>query len=396
MNEIKKSIDLIAISDSILQKQKQNSYQGFDPFDSLNSKLFNFLNLDKSEFLRLAWLQFHKRSPINFRPITLVPPMRNPKGIALFILGLLEDFKRTKNTSFLTEAKVLADWLLENVSDRKIWGHACWGYHFDWQARAFFVPKGKPNVISTSYISLALYRIYQLTKEQKYLDFSIDSAYFISKHLSSRSDTGELFFAYIPGEEAFVHNASLWAAATIARASSVTSDNTLKEQALEACRLSVSQQTDDGAWVYGNRHHHQFIDGFHTGYNLEAINIISESLETNEFHSSIVSGLNYYRAHFFQGDGLPKYYNNKAYPIDMHSSAQAILTFGQLQQYGASEDFELIERVMEWTIINMYIPKKNAFRYQINKYYNNNIEYVRWTQAWGYYALAYFNHLSNK
>ena len=384
-------MNLITIADAVLEQQQQHDYAGYDPFDGLNSLLFQGLQLHRSRWLSIAWLQANKVLPINLRPLFRVPRMRNPKGVALFILGLLEDYKRTRSSNKLKEARRLADWLLENTSDKQTWQHACWGYHFDWQARAFYVPKGKPNIISTSYIASALHELHGLTHEQRYQDTAIDTAYFVTKYLASYDKLGKLFFAYIPGEKTFIHNASLWGAATVARAAALTGDKVLTQKALQVAQLSVDGQQEEGAWVYGSLHHHQFVDGFHTGFNLEALDIVGQSLQTDQFNHSIKLGLNYYRKNFFLQDGTPKYYNTSIYPIDMHSSAQAILTFGRLAgRFVQADDSELMKRIMTWTVENMYLHEQGSFRYQINKRYRNNVNYVRWTQAWAYYALAYY------
>ena len=144
---------VLTINQDVLSSAQQDDYSGQDPFDSLNSKFFTIFPKLKKGLFGLAWTQLNKRSIINVRPLLGVPAMRNPKGIGLFILGLLEDYQRTQENHYLTEATTLADWLLTQQSDKNIWQHACWGYHFDWNARAFFVPKGKPNIITTIYVA---------------------------------------------------------------------------------------------------------------------------------------------------------------------------------------------------------------------------------------------------
>jgi len=39
----------------------------------------------------------------------------------------------------------------------------------------------------------------------------------------------------------------------------------------------------------------------------------------------------------------------------------------------------------------MYQPKKGQFIYQKTRWVTNRINYTRWTQAWAYYALAFYN-----
>jgi hypothetical protein len=63
---------------------QKEEHKGWDLFDGLNSWIFKLSPFYKSQILRLAWIQFFKRSPINFRRITLVPKGYNPKGIGSF------------------------------------------------------------------------------------------------------------------------------------------------------------------------------------------------------------------------------------------------------------------------------------------------------------------------
>jgi hypothetical protein len=339
--------------------------------------------------VRLAWLQLGKRSPINFRPLLRVPKKRNPKGVGLFICGLLQDYRRTGQPRYLDEARELANWLLGQRSRQgESRGQACWGYHFDWQARAFYVPAGKPNIITTCYVARALYELGDVTGDNALVDLALDAARFISKHLYTEDD-GRCFYAYIPGESAFVHNASLWGSAWCAFAGSKLGDEAMISQALCVARQSVQEQAADGSWVYGARHHHQFIDGFHTGYNLEALCMVRDALGTNEFDASIRKGYDYYRSTFFSEDGTARYYNNGLYPIDMHSFAQAVLTL--LKVGGAVADVDLCEKVVKRAIELMYLPHKHQFIYQRTRWHTNRINYSRWTQAWAYYSLAYYN-----
>ena len=84
-------INIDNIKESILADAKANDFSGYDPFDGLNSTLFELFPKLKSGLFGLAWTQFFKISPVNFRALLGVPKRRNPKGVALFILGLLED-----------------------------------------------------------------------------------------------------------------------------------------------------------------------------------------------------------------------------------------------------------------------------------------------------------------
>ena len=380
--------NLIELNARLLASIRAEQFAGHDPFDSLNSKLLKATPLYRSEWVRLAWLQLGKRSPINLRQLLRVPKMRNPKGVGLFISGLLQDYRRTRDAQYLHEASQLADWLLTQRSNREEWGHSCWGYHFDWQARAFYVPAGKPNMITTCYVARALYELGEVCADQALMDVALDAARFISQHLYSELD-GRCFYAYIPGEGAFVHNASLWGAAWCAFAGKKLGDEELVQQAMKVARQSVQEQAADGSWAYGALHHHQFIDGFHTGYNLEALCMVRDATGSVEFDASIQRGYAYYVNTFFTEDGTAKYYNNGLYPIDMHSFAQAVFTL--LKVGGGAADLQLCDKVVQRAIDLMYLPAKGQFVYQKNRWLTNSINYTRWTQAWAYYSLAFYN-----
>src|SRR6476660_3735104 len=58
---------------SLMAYCKESDWAGFDPYDALNSKVFNCMPLAKSRVCRIAITQIMKRLPVNLRPILLVP-----------------------------------------------------------------------------------------------------------------------------------------------------------------------------------------------------------------------------------------------------------------------------------------------------------------------------------
>ena len=375
------------INQQLLDNLHKENFAGYDVFDGLNSALLKTTGLYKIPIARLAWIQFFKRSPVNFRRLVGVPKRRNPKGIALVILGLLEDYTRKGDSKYLKEATGLGDWLLDNRSDPNRWQHHCWGYHFPWEARAFHVPIGKPNIITTCYVVRSLWELRSQGGDMKFMEAANDAGCFIAEKLYTE-DEGRCFFAYIPGETTFVHNASLWGAAIVAKTAQLLNNEKMSTLAYKICMQSVREQMDNGAWPYGSRSHHGFIDGFHTGYNLEALDMARQVFNTSEFDESINKGLAFYRNNFFLSDGMPKYYHNSIYPIDMHLVSQAVLTLIKVGR--TEEDQKLAEKTIKWAIDHMYLERNGYFRYQITRWFKNNICYMRWTQAWAYYSLAFY------
>jgi hypothetical protein len=107
----------------------------------------------------------------------------------------------------------------------------------------------------------------------------------------------------------------------------------------------------------------------------------------SSFTPNIDKGLRYYTDTFFTEEGLSKYYHNRLYPVDIHAPAQLVVTLaklGKLEQHHA-----LAEKVLLWTITHMQ-DKSGYFFYQRKKYFSSRIPYMRWAQAWMFYALSYY------
>ncbi len=373
--------EALRVSAVLLADAERADFRGYDPFDALNSVVFKWSGLGRMPFCRLAWLQFHKRSPINFRRLVGVPQERNPKGVALYLLGELEgpvDGSRLKRLSHL------GDWLLSASVDRQTWGGFGWGYNFDWQARAFFVPKGTPNAITTTFVTRALLALGRATGEGKFVDAALEAGKVLDRLLHGRID-GHAYYQYIPGHEVFVHNASLWTAAIVALTARLRGDADLVERALEVATVSACMQADDGSWEYGTRPHHRFIDGFHTGYNLEALALLDAELPVSQFEDTIRRGLGFYEANFFTDQGDCKYYNSATLPIDTHSFAQALVTLVRLGD--RVTDSGLLGKVAKRGIETLFDEHGRRFVYQITRTGKNRVAYRRWTQAWAFYAL---------
>src|SRR6266567_5697814 len=66
-----------------------SNWAGYDPYDALNSRILQKLPLVDSKWVRLTLVHGLKRSPINLRPLLLVPKTHNPKGLAISLSALV-------------------------------------------------------------------------------------------------------------------------------------------------------------------------------------------------------------------------------------------------------------------------------------------------------------------
>ena len=364
---------------------ENEGFKGWDPYDGLNSKVFQSLKLNKIEFFRLAWIQLFKRNPINLRELFGVPKEYNPKGLGLFLTGYCNLYRIDKKDEQLVTIKFLADKLIELQTEG--YSGSCWGYNFDWQSRAFFLPKETPTIVATSFISYALLDAYDITKEKRYLDVAISSTKFIIEDLNRTQKEDGFIFSYSPYDNTRVYNASLLGSRLLARVYSYTKDKELLKLAKSSITACANMQREDGAWIYGELKIQDWVDSFHTGYNLESIYEYQKYSGDSSFDNVIKKGLDYYLNNFFLEDGTPKYYDNRTYPIDIHAPAQFIVTLYKLKELERNR--ELVDRVINWTISNMR-DEKGYFYYQLKKSTKSSkIPYMRWAQAWMFYALSF-------
>ncbi len=366
---------------------EQEDFKGWDPYDGLNSTLFKSLPfISKNRFFKLAWIQLFKRNPINLRKLVGVKKGYNSKGLGLFVIGYCNLYKKDPQQQYLDTIVRLSDRMLSLQSSG--YSGACWGYNFDWQARAFFQPRGTPTVVATTFNTEALLEAYKITKNQQYLDTAISAAQFVLKDLNRTYDSKENFsFSYSPIDKTQVFNASLLGAKLLSLVYEYTRDANLLSEAKKAVQYVCDFQQENGAWAYGTLPFHQWVDNFHTGYNLECIYTYEKISGDNAYSEHIKKGKDYYLNTFFTSEGIAKYYNNSVYPIDIHAPAQLIVTLQKLNILEEHQD--LANRVLSWTIDNMQ-SKKGFFQYQKNKYFNSNIPYIRWAQAWMFYAFSYY------
>jgi len=373
--------------------EKEN-FAGWDPYDGLNSKLFNATPFKKWDLARLAWIQGFKRSPINFRKLLLVPKQHNAKGIGLFLNGYCNLYKLAEkgDTRFGTKQEVLgrinelADLLLE--MQNKSYSGACWGYNFDWQARRLFLfPAHTPTVVATSFCVTALLNAFEITKNKDYLNTALSAGDFVLNDLNRTEYKSGFLFSYsaLNGNNT-VFNASLLGAKILSQLFSYNKNELYKKTAESSIRACVEAQENDGSWVYGMLSVQSWKDSFHTGYNLDAIQTYQDKTRDMQFNDSIDKGFKYYINNFFLSDGTPKYYHDKTYPIDIHCPGQLFVNLSVNKRF--EDNKVLANQVFNWVSKNMQAPK-GFFYYQLKKGMSSKISYMRWSNAFMFNAMSY-------
>ncbi len=374
-------------------------FKGWDPFDGLNSKVLQtILPLKHSAILRLVVIQGFKRCPWNLRKALAVPKQYNCKGLGLFLQGYCNLYKLLEQKPSLVKELGSKEIVLSRIHElskllidlrSKGYHGSCWGYNFDWQSRRLFLfPAYCPTVVATNFCSTALMDAYEVTGNNEYLDVALDSANFILKDLHLDEYEGGEMISYSPlhGND-LVSNASLLGSKALAYCYKYTGNKKYLEVARSSVRACCKGQREDGAWTYSQIPPKLWVDSFHTGYNLDGLIAYEEQTGDKDYQKNIEKGFDYYIKHFFNEDGSPNYYDNQQYPIDIHCPGQLLVTLHRLHKF--EEYSDLAERVLDWTIQNMQ-DKKGYFYYQMKKGISSKIPYMRWSNAFMFYAMSYY------
>ena len=375
-----------AIAD-LLAWCRERDFAGYDPFDALNSRVFQLTPFKNSRTARLLWTQTFKRSPLNLRSLARVPPQKNSKGLALFALAALASYRRLKTEQAENDARAR----LDDLWQARIHGYSgpAWGYNFAWQSRNFFAPEGTPTIVPTAFAARAFIEAHLAFADHNYLQIARGICDFILNDLKRVVDTeAEIVFSYSPSDSTQIFNASLLAAETLASVAALTNESTACDLAFRAARYVVRKQRQDGSWVYGAEAGQQWIDNFHTAYVLQSLSRISKSCVGTkaEVNRALEGGYKFWRERFFLADGWPKYYHDSLYPADAHAAATAIITLLEFRESDSSA-LPLAETIAAWTIRNLRDPG-GFFYYQRQRLYTVHTPYMRWTQGWMLYALA--------
>lgn len=371
---------------------ESEQFAGWDPYDGLNSKIFKALPLvGRSPLARLVWIQLFKRNPINLRPLALVPKERNAKAIGLFLHGYCNLHRIGGPLAEGADARIheLGDALLHMATPG--YSGMAWGYNFPWQCRReFLFPAGEPTVVATQFCASALLEAYDITGRHEFRDAAISSARFVLRDLH-RTPVGDgelLSYSRMPGNDT-IYNASLLGSRLLmlCRAYGAPDGDELLRVARSSVAAACSMQRPDGAWTYGVKDATQWVDSFHTGYNLDALHTYITLSGDDTFTPNLERGLDYYTSRFFLPDGTPRYYDTRTYPIDIHCPGQLFVTLSRLGRWQSRRN--LASSVMAWTLSHMQSPR-GYFYYQLKQGISSRIPYMRWSDAFMFAAMSHY------
>jgi rhamnogalacturonyl hydrolase YesR len=358
-----------------------HDYKSYEPFDGLASFLrpLTFGNLFAERLLQ----QLVRQCPINLRPLLGVKPQESTKGRGYMAWGYLNMFKITGNQQYKEKAVNCLEWLIENKAPG--YSNYSWGNHFDFSSRGGKLPKLEPIIVWSSLIGQTFLDAYEILKDKRYLEIAISICDWILDLPREQTDLGACL-SYNAFEQSSIHNSNMLGAAMLARTAKFTNNDEALKVGKEAMEYSCLRQLPDGAWYYGEASHYHWIDNFHTGYNLDSLKCYIENIDDKTFEENLRRGFRYFKENFFEENGRPKYYHNRAYPIDSQCISQAIDTLANFSEFDESS-LELAIKVAKWTIENMQ-DKDGYFYYRQYPLIKAKTPMLHWAQATTHKALT--------
>lgn len=316
------------------------------------------------------------------RPLLMVKKGYNPVTLGLCLQAYANLLKIYPGKKHFYENKI--DYLADELTALIPAGFsgACWGYDFDWEARYSRIPAYQPTIVATGIITNALFIAYLATGNPKTLELCKSATKFILNDINRTHDPDETFcFSYSPFDKQVVFNASMKGVRLLAQVYSITKDEQLKATAKKAVAFVIKHQRPDGAWIYSTSLAGGWIDNYHTGYVLDCLDEYIKHCDDYSYKTNLEKGYAFYQENFFADKKIPKFYQNKTFPVDCTAASQSVLT---LTRFG---NMELAKNVAEWTIENMQSKKGNFY---FRKYKNHTVKtsFMRWSDAWMMAALS--------
>jgi len=364
----------------------RNNFNGYDPYDTLNSFL-PFRRLGHK--IAVLAIQFQKRNPFNIRPLLGIKKGKNPKAMGLFLKAYVLLYKSTGEQKYLDTATKLFEWLTINYS--KGYSGICWGYNFDWANPDGYLPSYTPSVVVTSFVVDGLYNYFLVTKNPKAKELIDSAAIYIIKDIPITKFKEGISFSYTHKSKGSCYNASLLAAEVLAKSDIINGANKYSELIEQAVTYVLSKQKELGEWWYSfnpETHKERNQIDFHQGFVLVSLRNLNRlcCFKNLNLEDAIQKGLDFYKKKQFLNNGQPMWRLPKRWPVDIHNISQGIITFSLLSNK-REVYHSFAKNIAEWAINNMQ-SSKGYFFYRKYSIGTNKISFMRWGQAWMLLALT--------
>lgn len=383
---------------------EDNGWAGWDPYDIWDSSIGLWM-ARRGDILASTANSLVSRAselfPILLRRALRAAPAVNGKAMGLFAAGFLE-LEASGTGAFTVNGEPgylpCFRWLEENKVDK--YGGCGWGYPFDWKSR-LLIPKRTPTAVNSAIIGHAYWLKYMYHHDKQALSRCRDICSFFLQGLnrSGHKDNGSFCFSYTPIDNFQVHNANLFAAEFLIRIGTECGHEGWVRTGLAAANFSLSEIRDDGTLNYWSNEQAKSLqqDTYHSGFEIRALNNIACVTGIKEIRLAADKYLQTWLRDFFSHDGGPCLGRGETNVIEVHSCAESLLCLAKVFRAGSLPKTFFLEYVMRVlsAVGKLWVTKdghKGYFAYKIHTRYGIalmvDIPYIRWGQAWMFYALA--------
>jgi hypothetical protein len=355
--------DLARRSAELLEAAATSGWRGPDPYDGLWWPWPAFLTGGRRQ--RQAIIQLHARAPVDIRRLRRREPPVIAKALGVFGSAAVRLRRLTGDERFERSA---SDALSTLDADRSA-GADAWGYPFDVQTRWSFNPAGSPNVVVTAFAAKGLAEGADELSEPRFHTRARDAARWVLDELYLPRGG---FFAYHPGSDALIHNASLLGARAV---HVLLPAGAASKQVSSAVELALAAQRADGSWPYGEAANLAWSDSFHTGYVLICLARMRQV--DPRIDDALTRGAGHY-ACFFDPAGRALLWAGKPHPEDGHSAGTGLTTLALLHRRGLVGR-ESLERVAR-RVLGAGLQRGHVVhrRYRRGR---TTVRYLRWCDA---------------
>ena len=368
----------IEIARGLERRLAETGGAGYDPYDGLTSPVLALLQ--RQPFLARAAMQVVKRSPWNLRPVLGIRRAVYTKTLSDMAQAAFR-LHRTHGESADRHRGLECIALLRQ---RRLAGFAgsCWGMELPYASRFVTATPSTPNLFQTVNACNAFLDAHDATHDAAHLDVVLGVVEFLKTglgHVEASDDT--VVWRYYPGSDAVVYNVNASIAAALGRLADATGRDDLRGLARRTLQGVVQAQNRDGSWPYARGPAGAWIDGFHTGYVLEALHDCAPRLHAAAAAAALERGAAFFAERLLDGDGTPRYTTDSRHPIEVQNCAQAVQLLAKLALADRDRWLPRAQRALAATCARLQVDLPDGgvtFRLQRGRWLRNDLEAPRW------------------
>lgn len=373
----------------ILERAELDGWAGSDPYDALLSPLGRAVTRFGG-LPRFVLSQLVLRVPVA-RTFANPPATVNTKGLALFLGAVI----RGRHLLGAKRSRELARELMAEIESRATpaGGGLGWGYPFPWQSRSFWAPAGTPNAVVTVTVGWQALQAAEVFEDANARALGLGAARFLASGLQiTPVDRDAAALSYTAADRTRVVNVSALGARLLLRAARVGGEPELALLGGRLLRFVLEAQRPDGTWPYAVDKGGAWMDSFHTGYVLESL-VHAREMGQPVPDGALSRGIEAY-GRFFGPNGAARLTLPESSPLDAHSAAQGMITYGAIAQSEAASDSRrhaaraAAFAIADWSLRALWVQGESHFAYRIARGWRDEREFLRWVQGWMALAMA--------